>query len=108
MKEINLARTWEDRLPHLNPVTPEGFHVALVRRTVFLIQNVVKVEAVHERLPAGVAAAVSDQVPGQHLLHHGDGFLLSRDVLHVLHQPEHRLRRQEGVGGQRRRLGNEG
>ena len=76
---------------HLNPVTPEGVHVALVGRAVLFIQNVVKVEAVHEGLPGGLAAAVSDQVPRQHLLHHGDGFLLSRDVLHVFHQPEDSL-----------------
>ena len=93
--------------PHLNPVTPEGVHVALVGGAGLFIQNVVKVEAVHEGLPGSFAAAVSDEVPRQHLLHHGDGFLLSGDVLHVFHQPENSLRREEGVGGQRRRLGNE-
>ena len=92
----------------LDPVAGEGPHVAMVRGSgpSLLGNDVVQVEAVEEFSP-GVPAGVPDHVPGQHVLHDGDGPPLPRHALHVLHQPEDRLGRHEGGGGQRRRLGDE-
>lgn len=93
----------------LYPVAPVGPHVALVGGgdLALLIGHVVEVEAIEELGP-GIPAGVLDHVPGQHVLHDGDGSPLPRHALHVLHQPENGLGRHEGGGGQRRRLGDEG
>ena len=93
----------------LYPVAPVGPHVALVRGgdLTLLSGDVVEVEAI-EKLGPGIPTGVLDHVPGQHVLHDGDGSPLPRHALHVLHQPENGLGRHEGGGGQRRRLGDEG
>ena len=99
----------EELKADLNPVAPVGPHVALVGGggLALLSADVVHVETVEELGP-GVPAGVSDHVPGQHVLHDGDGPPLPRHALHVLHQPEDGLGRHEGGGRQRRRLGDEG
>ena len=56
----------------------------------------------------GVSAGVADHVPGEHVLHDGDGSPLAGHALHVLHQPEDGLGGHEGGGRQRRGAADEG
>ena len=94
---------------HLNPIAFEGISVSLIwrRGAHILVQDVVQMEPIQEA-DLGVSAGVADHVPGEHVLHDGDGSPLAGHALHVLHQPEDGLGGHEGGGRQRRGAADEG